>query len=293
MYYYYMLKNPVYIVAVSGGVDSVVLLHKIMASGAKDIDYVVAHFDHGIRPDSHEDAEFVQKLADEYGLIFELGHGNLGEGASEDEARKARYEFLRSTAKKHGAERIITAHHQDDILETMVINIVRGTGPRGLIPMSDYGEILRPLLNSTKQQLIEYAENHDISWREDSTNQDETYLRNYVRKNIIPKMESATSDLLQIRSKLIELYGDIDMRVAALLPPKNILNRAKFVSLSFVEQKELVRAWLTKNGVRDMDSEFISRLAMAIKVTPTGKQIDVKSGLILKSEKQNVILTSS
>ena len=105
-----------FIIAVSGGVDSVVLLHMLMAKKPDTITYIVAHFDHGIRDDSHDDAAFVAQLASNSHLTFELGEGSLGSEASEDLARVARYKYLRSIKDKYQAEKIITAHHQDDFL---------------------------------------------------------------------------------------------------------------------------------------------------------------------------------
>src|SRR5690606_26701133 len=104
-----------YIVAVSGGVDSVVLLD--MLSKKTEHELIVAHFDHGIRPDSHEDAAFVQKLAQRYGHTFEMKREELGAYASEATARERRYAFLGALAKKHQAA-VMTAHHLDDLVET-------------------------------------------------------------------------------------------------------------------------------------------------------------------------------
>ncbi len=203
-------KKTTFIIAVSGGVDSVVLLHKIVSKIKNSpaltpdkypIKYVVAHFDHGIRKDSKQDAQFVKKLAVTNRLICEIGEGKLGVGVSEAVAREARYNFLRSVKDKYGAEKIITAHHQDDVLETMIINIIRGTGTHGLIPMSRQSDILRPLINQTKQSLLEYAKFKKLQWREDSTNKDEKYLRNYLRLQIMPKIAPKRQELLNINKK--------------------------------------------------------------------------------------------
>ncbi|HEX6258362.1 MAG TPA: tRNA lysidine(34) synthetase TilS, partial [Candidatus Saccharimonadales bacterium] len=128
------LASGTYVVAVSGGVDSIVLLD--MLAGQAGLELIVAHFDHGIRQDSTEDAEFVRAAAQRYSLPFELGQATLGPGASEEAARTARYSFLRSIAKKYQA-RIVTAHHADDVIETIAINVARGTGWRGLVSLRD------------------------------------------------------------------------------------------------------------------------------------------------------------
>lgn len=173
-----------YVVAVSGGVDSMVLLDMMVQEGTHEL--IVAHFDHGIRQDSHEDARFVQEIAEKYGLPFEKRREVLGEKASEALARERRYAFLRSAAAKHGAK-IITAHHLDDVVETIAINITRGTGWRGLAVMDT--DIVRPLVDIEKNDLIKYAKHKNIQWREDSTNKSDVYLRNKLRRRITPSLE--------------------------------------------------------------------------------------------------------
>ena len=139
------------ILAVSGGVDSMVLLDMVCRTekiAMKDL--VVAHFDHGIRENSHEDARFVQEKAAEYGVEFREERVELGEGASEAEARGKRYDFLGRLAEElddgRGVE-IWTAHHLDDLVETVIINLLRGTGWRGLSALDTRG-IRRPFLET-------------------------------------------------------------------------------------------------------------------------------------------------
>jgi len=282
------LNKQTFVVAVSGGVDSVVLLHKLVAKKSADITYIVAHYDHGMRPESPEDAEFVRLIAKNSQLGFELGQGELGSNASEALAREKRYKFLRTVKQKYDADKIITAHHQDDIIETIVINLLRGTGPRGLMPMLKPSDILRPLLNTTKQQLIDYAVEHELEWREDSTNSDETYLRNYVRKNIAPKMASSSDQLLRIRRRLGDIYYEADQLVKLAVPPGNILHRSDFLRYSYSVQREIVRAWLLQMGIDELDKSVIERVALAIKTMQTGKKLDIGNTHWLSSSKQNV-----
>lgn len=166
-----------YIVAVSGGVDSMVLLDMMMRAGERDV--LVAHFDHGIRDDSHLDADFVRVAAQKYDLPFATRREVLGKNASEATARERRYAFLRSLAEQHGAT-IVTAHHLDDLVETVAINVTRGTGWRGLAAL-DSG-VLRPLIDMEKSTLLAYARTHSIEWREDPTNATPAYMRNRLRR---------------------------------------------------------------------------------------------------------------
>lgn len=149
-------------------------------------DFVVAHYDHGIRGmESQEDADFVQAKCRQYGVKLILGRGELSPHTGEEVARQARYGFLCQAAKEeseNGGEEtyIVTAHHQDDLLETIVMNLIRGTGWRGLAPMNQ-PRVLRPLLDIAKTELVGYAIEHGLTWREDQTNDSPRYLRNRLR----------------------------------------------------------------------------------------------------------------
>lgn len=175
-----------YVVAVSGGVDSMVLLDILHQQ--KDVDIIAAHVNHGIRPDGEKDAELVVKFCMSHNISYELKELHLGGNVSEAGARKARYSFLQKCRKENNAAAIVTAHHEDDLVETAFINILRGTSWRGIAPFVRE-DILRPLIGVRKKALIAYAKNHNINWREDSTNADQRYLRNYVRLSLLPFLE--------------------------------------------------------------------------------------------------------
>ncbi len=281
-----------YVIAVSGGVDSVVLLDMLATRKPPGITYIVAHFDHGIRNDSKKDLKLVRKLSKNYDLNFIAEEGNLGQGASEETARDARYAFLRKIKNEFKAEKIIMAHHQDDLLETMVLNMLRGTSPRGLAPMQGHKDILRPLMNKRKSELLQYANNHKLEWHDDSTNRDEKYLRNYVRSNIMPKLEDERDYLLSLNKKIEKLYIDIDLRIESLLYGQKVLYRPKYVVLPYVVQLEMTRAWLMKAGVGELDRKTIERITNAIKTLAIGKKTDIDGHRWLQSEKQNVLITS-
>lgn len=279
-----------YIVAVSGGVDSVVLLHKLMANKPEYVDYIVAHVDHNVRETSSLDAEFVEKMALKYNLLFSKTVLKTSK-KDENTLREKRYKFLFSVKEKNKAESIITAHHQDDVIESMIINILRGTGPRGLNPMSR-GGILRPLLNSTKEELVQYAKEHDIKWVEDESNEDESYLRNYVRKNIMPRIESNREQFLLFNKKAQNLIEDIDIRVSFFVPKRNIFTRSLMLQFSHSIAKEVMRAWLIGQGVKDINSTMIERAVIAGKTLPIGKKVDIDAHHWLVSEKLVFVLQS-
>lgn len=273
-----------YVVAVSGGVDSVALLHVL--KGKYGIKLTVAHFDHGIRPDSVEDRKLVQALAKKYNLPFVYHEGKLGAGASEEQARKARYKFLNDVKKSAKARAIITAHHQDDVLETAVHNLLRGTGRKGLASLRSSDVIIRPLLNMSKQDIKNYAKRYRLSWREDSTNQDIRYRRNYIRHKIIPKLSKVQRQkLLKFINKAAKLNEEADKALINYLhqqPAANELDRYSFVALPHKVALELMAVWLREHGVREFDKKLLEHLVAKAKILSAGKLVDVNQNFIIE-----------
>lgn len=281
-----------YVVAVSGGVDSMVLLDIVRQ--LPQLRLIVAHFDHGIRADAAADRELVQRTAQAYGLPFVYDEGELGSGASEATARTARYAFLHTVRVKANAQGIITAHHQDDMLETAVINVIRGTGRRGLSSLSSKDHIIRPLLGFTKQQILRYADAHDVHWHQDSTNQDEKYLRNYIRNKILNRLsvEEQAQLLSHIDTAKI-LNDEIDGLLQAQLhlqPAVHKLDRRWFIGLSHPVAREVMASWLRSHGL-PFDSKKLQRLVVTAKTYVPGKQTDVTNGVSLTITKQYLALT--
>lgn len=288
-----VLEPGCYVVAVSGGVDSMVLLDVLMRMPRQEAyKFVVAHYDHGIRADSALDRQHVAKVAAEHGLHFEYMEGKLGIRASENEARQARYAFLRQVKATYRAAAIITAHHQDDVLETAIHNMLRGTNRRGLIALRSRQDILRPLLEYPKQEILEYARSHDIEWREDVTNQDLRYRRNYIRHEILPNFsELQRQKLVEIIAKLTLLDDQIEQETDAYLQNYSGdqgLNRAAFIGLPHAVSREVLAAWLRLHGVREVDTKLIERLVRAIKTFAAGKKADIDDGRVLEVHTQHV-----
>lgn len=179
-----------YIVAVSGGVDSMVLLDVLRQQ--PQLELVVAHVNHGIRPDAKNDGEIIERVCASHNIAYTHVALHLAVTASEEAARRARYAFLRKCLSQYDAKAIITAHHQDDMVETVLINIMRGTGWRGLAPFTESQDLLRPLIDIRKNQLLAYAAHHHVVWREDTTNMGQTYLRNYIRHTAVPFLNEQT-----------------------------------------------------------------------------------------------------
>ena len=238
---------------------------------------VVAHFDHGIRENSAEDAEFVRRKAVEYGAEFRSGRAELGAGASEAEAREKRYEFLGQLADElddgRGVE-IWTAHHLDDLAETVAINFLRGTGWRGLSALDKPG-VRRPFLETEliyepmdKAAIFEYAAKRRLAYREDPSNSWDEYLRNRIRHQMNNGSERANNTeadfesqggaglsfeqklkIWQLWQRQKDLKAEIDRLVVGLMPGPG---------------EEWERKWF-----RELDEDELSR-AVAIELLRAG-----------------------
>lgn len=264
-----------YLVAVSGGVDSVVLLHMLTRMSHE---LIVAHVDHGIRGDeSAADARFVRGLAERYGLPYAETSLHLPPTASEDVARRGRYAFLREQADGHGAV-IATAHHQDDVAETIAINLTRGTGWRGLAVMGG-GNIYRPLIGLTKKQLYAYALSRRLEWVEDQTNQTDAYLRNRIRRTISSQLdERARQQVLGLRSDQIRLRRliarETERLLATGLPTRHFLTQIDLATatelLGTVIQRE--------TGTRPTRPQ-LEQAVLAVRTARPGTQYEVGDGI--------------
>jgi tRNA(Ile)-lysidine synthase len=285
-------KPGKYVAAVSGGVDSVALLD--ILSQKPELEFVVAHFDHGIRDDSAEDRKLVESLVKKYKLPFVYEEGRLGSDTSEAIARDARYSFLKRVVKESSADAIITAHHQDDLLETAILNMLRGTGRKGLTSLASNSEIIRPLLSVSKKDLIKYAKNNHLEWHEDSTNTDTTYLRNYVRHNILSQFsDQDKKNLMKKLNELKDTNKELDGLLNEILINQIVdgkVNRQWFNQLSHSLAKEFMASWLRDEGLRDFDSTTLERLVVGAKTAAIGKQIEAAKGYKLIVNKDNLAL---
>ena len=196
------------ILAVSGGIDSMVLLEKFFRDDPENI--VVAHFNHGTRKSADLDEQFVFSRCKELKVPFETMKIMLGEGVSEELARQKRYDFLYHVANKYGGE-IYTAHHLDDLIESITINLIRGTGWRGLTPFSD-NRIHRPFIEMGfyKTDILRFAAKNKVLFREDPTNSTDDYLRNRVRARLLSLPQSEKERLIQFYKSQTAIRQEIE-----------------------------------------------------------------------------------
>lgn len=289
-----------YVVAVSGGVDSMALLDvlaKKYGDKKSGVRLTIAHFDHGIREISHFDRQLVHEIAANHGLPFAYEEGNLGVGASEDMARKARYEFLRKVQKHSGADKIITAHHLDDTVETAVLNLMRGTGRKGLSSLKEqrHTGIVRPLLHVPKKHLRSYAEQSGLVWNEDATNLNQDYKRNFVRHSIIKKAKAEKPaeyhKLMTLLRRQRELNQAIDQYLETLLhiqPSRNSLKRQDVIRLPYQVAAELVAEWLRQNGKRQFNRWLVDRVTIASRTARPNTALLLDSNSKVSFDKHHV-----
>lgn len=281
-----------YLLAVSGGVDSMVLLDMVAIdyhgfrerhfSGAQfPADFIVVHYDHGIRGEvSAEDAEFVRQCCRSYGVVVQCGCGKLAAVTGEAVARQYRYDFFRRVAEAIARDDepvyLVTAHHRDDLLETVALNIVRGTGWRGLAPMNQ-PRVLRPLLDVAKTELVGYAIEHGLTWREDQTNDSPRYLRNRLRALLASWSPADRAELVRLHRKQKCLRRQIEQELEYYCarhatrdkPGRLVLRRYDLIMLPSRVAIELLR--YATDGY--LTSPQLRQLLLFAKVGRPGKQM--------------------
>ena len=272
------------VVAVSGGADSVALLHALRSLANRRYRLAVAHLNHGIRGKAgEEDARFVRALARKWKLKYVCGRVDVPalarqRGISiEMAAREARYDFLARTAKRLGAAAIATAHTADDQAETVLLKLLRGAGPAGLagIPPETKAagvRVVRPILNASRRDVIAYLQRHKLAWREDETNRDRGFLRNRVRHELLPLLERGFNP--KIRAVLARtadiLRAEDDWMNAAA---RKVMDRAaarkghalRWDSLRdqpLALRRRAIRIWLAREGVPvgNVDFDMVDRV---------------------------------
>lgn len=287
-----------YVAAISGGVDSMALLD--MLHSMPHLTVTVAHFDHGIREESRKDRLLVETTAKQYKLPFVYDEGNLGVNASEDQARRARYTFLRKIKKDTNADGIITAHHFDDVLETATHNLLRGTGRKGMSSLKSVDGIVRPLVHVPKQQLIDYATANRLIWNEDSTNIDLRYRRNYIRHRILPRIQELApekfEELKRITRRQAELNENIDNRLRTILhvqPHAKTLSRHDVMMLPHVVARELIGEWLRLNGKYEFNKKMLEKVTVALKTAKPDTKLVLDKNFAIAFDKKHAKLISS
>jgi len=279
-------KDAKIVLGLSGGPDSVFLLHllsKLKEEGVVE-KIIAAHLDHEWRPDSSQDEQFCAKLAKEYGVsyasakISDLGLDLKFEGSQEELGRRTRRYFLEMVKKEHDADLIALAHHAQDQEETFFIRLIRGTSLSGLTAMNPkHGCYIRPLLETNKQDLVNYLDEHNIPYLIDPSNVSQDFLRNRIRTQVIPALKKcdarfeqnfqATIHRLQKTEQFLEkLTCDIFNKIATEKEGVFYINLKSLLSLDQVILYRILIHWLIKQNVKFPVSEgFLDEMLKFLK----------------------------
>lgn len=279
------------VVAVSGGIDSMVLLDLLCRFAAShSLEIVAVHVNHALRGrDSDRDEKLVRDRSLHYGIPCVTARRKPTGGNVQDCARRIRYDFLKRTAERCLANSIAVAHHMDDQAETVLIHLLRGAGLRGLAgmrPLAKVGEtsLIRPLLETPRSEIEAYAKDRRIPYRDDRTNAGEKYLRNKIRHRLLPLLRefnpkiashlASLADRLADDDEALELVAKISLGSILTNRPKAGLsfNREIFISLPASIRRRLLReAFVLANGdAKDLNSDQIEKMDH-IALSPRGE----------------------
>jgi tRNA(Ile)-lysidine synthase len=304
------------LVAVSGGPDSVALLHLLYdLRGELELNLEVAHLQHGIRgAEAQEDARFVAALADKLNLPFHLKAVDLrqiksvaGKGNLEALARDERYRFFAAVARERRLGKIATAHTLDDQAETILMWLLRGSGLKGLSGMSPTHRlaganigpdnrliVIRPLLDVSRAEVEEYLNEKRLIFRIDRSNQDPSFLRNWIRLELIPRLKEKTdrnlpsrlaqqAELIREEDELLDAFAQ-----AALSETRNAENMDRGLLLKHgrAMQRRLLRLWIeeTRGHLRGLDFQHVEAFLDLIKAGPSQSRLAIPGGWELVRE---------
>ena len=223
-------KGGLVLCAVSGGRDSVCLLHYLWSISERyGFSVAAAHYNHHMRPTAQRDEDFVRGLCMQLQVPFYTDGCDVVAAAAEsgcgveETGRRLRYEFLERLAEELGAARIATAHHQADQAETVLLNLLRGTGPEGLAGIPPVrGRLIRPLLQTSREEIEAYLEEHGLGYVEDETNESLAFSRNRLRRMVLPELEKINPALRRNIARAAEIVrredGYLDQLAAEYLP---------------------------------------------------------------------------
>jgi len=302
-------------IALSGGVDSIVLFH-LLVTEYKDSykQLVVFHINHGLRKESHEEAEFVERFVKDFDVKFykeELNMSDLERDSHTSEemlARELRYQAFNKMAKLEGVTKLLTAHHKNDQVENILMRLLTGRSIDHSLAICEEIEmaglnIYRPLLNSLKAELEEYAKEKNLHYYVDATNFDTDYTRNNIRHNIVPLLNDINSGSFDNLINFANYYQNINNNLKkAILSNKDnyifsrdedkiSLVKDKFLELNEEEMYFLLKDLITDElGVFDIKQKAIFDVVSSLKKNSGNKSYDLKNNLKIISQYETLYI---
>ena len=302
-------------IALSGGVDSIVLFH-LLVTEYKDSykELVVFHINHGLREESYEEAEFVERFVKDFDVKFykeELNMSDLERDSHTSEemlARELRYQAFNKMAKLEGVTKLLTAHHKNDQVENILMRLLTGRSIDHSLAICEEIEmagltIYRPLLNSLKAELEEYAKEKNLHYYVDATNFDTDYTRNNIRHNIVPLLNDINSGSFDNLINFANYYQNINNNLKkAILSNKDnyifsrdedkiSLVKDKFLELNEEEMYFLLKDIITDElGVFDVKQKAIFDVVSSLKKNSGNKSYDLKNNLKIISQYETLYI---
>ncbi len=299
-------KKDIIVVGVSAGPDSMALLY-ILKELKKKIGFkiIVAHVNHNVRVESAEEAEFLKKYCDENGIIFEMMTINkYGDDNFHNEARNIRYNYYDSLIKKYEANYLMTGHHADDLMETILMRIVRGSTLRGLSGFSDMIKkdnyyIVRPLISVTKEELEKFDKENKIPYRVDKSNFKDKYTRNRYRKYVLPFLKSEDKDVHEKFLKFSKQIMETDEFITKIASNEikevyfnDSIDIEKFKKLDIVIGKriiDLIFSELYLDDIIEIDNRHVDLVLDAINSNKTSLSYNLPNDYVLVKEYNKII----
>lgn len=284
-------NNITIITATSGGPDSMVLLNLLSTvKKEKSLTIVCAHVNHKLRKESDDEAKMVKEYCAQNNIIFEYMTIDEYKGNTENYARKKRYEFFETLIKKYSSPYLLTAHHGDDLMETIMMRLIRGSSLKGYAAFSEitskiYYKIYRPLITKTKEEILNYVKSNNIPYALDKTNDSDVFTRNRIRKYILPKLKEENKNVhlkfLEYSKTLSETDAYFKNLLEKIIPniyKENKLNIELFLKEEPLIQKKIIQNILDKtykeniNLIKDV---HVNNILSTIKNQKPNKKINL------------------
>lgn len=297
--------NSTIIIGLSGGPDSVFLLHFLHSIKEKyNLTLIAAHLNHGWRQESAHDEQFCKNLAAQFSINFVAQHASeititrKFSGSKEDLGRQLRRAFFARIAQEHTASTIALAHHQDDLVETFFIRLLRGASITGLASIRAHQDnYIRPLLCVTKQEILTYLHEHAIPYCTDLTNEHDVFLRNKIRKYLIPAAQQCDARAPKTMVNTIEQLQEVDdfletltQETYARIAPNNLLELEQLAQLHPYLQKRIIMHWLCAYTVPFTPSDAFFDELLRFLLQGTAKEHTIGTWLIVKKGKKATII---
>jgi len=294
-------KNKYLVVATSGGPDSMALLHLLNSNEYK---VICAHVNHGLRVESEEEYKFVENYAKINNIIFEgmKIEGYKDNRFTENEAREKRYAFFETILNKYNTDILLTAHHGDDLVETVLMRIIRGSnlnGYKGFTKITEFKnfKIIRPLIFYTKKEIEEYIKENNIPVVYDKSNESKKYTRNRIRLDILPKLKEEEKNIHKKVLEYSEELNDINEYVNDIVKEKvnEFYKKNKLDINMFMELKKVIKIKVLESILFDIYKDEINiitkqHIEEILKVIDsTNKKIDLPNNIIVEKEYNNLI----